>query len=336
MTENSYDIRRLIQDLTARSATEQMRAAQRLRELLQRISRGELDQQALREEFMRFTSEETSRYLHDLVGLGLKFYDALLELSGTYNDRFFEQVLGAATGGGSTASAPRAAPPQRAQMELHAPVGQDATGSFVVENKRAETAEITFLVSEFAGGAADTAPFRPPLQLQPPRFTLGPGEQRVVTLRLPLLADLFAPGQLYAATIVVRGYDELVLDLSVRVEAPPDAAGVSFRPATSETRADEPSSGRDRMMVGDDLTRLQGIGPRYAERLREAGITTFAELAAVDDRVLTEVLGSSVLHRVKRDEWLTQASLAAVGDEEGLKTLRENLLAHRASKRDGR
>ena len=34
-----------------------------------------------------------------------------------------------------------------------------------------------------------------------------------------------------------------------------------------------------RMQIGDDLTRLEGIGPTYAQKLRAAGITSFAQLA---------------------------------------------------------
>ena len=42
----------------------------------------------------------------------------------------------------------------------------------------------------------------------------------------------------------------------------------------------------------DDLTEVNGIGPVYAQRLTEAGITTFTELAATSDSKLREVLGS--------------------------------------------
>jgi predicted flap endonuclease-1-like 5' DNA nuclease len=330
MPQDSQDISRLLQDLHTHSATQQLRVTQRYHELLQLTLRGELDEQSLRQRYTEFIREEPTRYLQDLIELGIKFYAALLELSGNYNDRFFEQILGATTRS-STPSAPRAAQPRRVEMELRAPVEQDATRSFIVENKRAETVEVTFLVSEFVG-AAGTVPFRPPLQLEPPRFTLGPGEQRLVTLKLPLLAELFTPGEHYTATIAASGYDDLVLDLSVWVEAPPDAAGASFRPVASAAKTDEsatasePSSPSDFAVVGDDLTRIKGIGPRYAEKLRKSGITTFTQLAAVDNQLLAEILGPLALRRAERDEWLAQASVAAAADEAEVKNLQIGLV----------
>ena len=41
--------------------------------------------------------------------------------------------------------------------------------------------------------------------------------------------------------------------------------------------------------VTDDLTRVNGIGPVFASRLRAAGIDTFAKLAASDDATLARV-----------------------------------------------
>src|SRR5919199_228282 len=124
MTNDSQGLKQLIQDLIARSTTEQVHATQRYGEFLQRAVRGELDEQAVHEEYLRFAREETRRYLHDLIALGLKVNNELLELSSTYNDHFFERVLSATTSG-RMASAPHAAPPERIEMELRGPVGQD-------------------------------------------------------------------------------------------------------------------------------------------------------------------------------------------------------------------
>ena len=57
---------------------------------------------------------------------------------------------------------------------------------------------------------------------------------------------------------------------------------------------------------GDDLTRIVGIGPTYAARLREAGIATFSQLAALDAEEIAEVLGCPAL-RVERERLREQA-----------------------------
>lgn len=236
MNNDPQDIGKWIQDLTSRSMAEQARALERYRDLVMRITRGELNEQTVLEEYMRFARDETTRYVRNLATLSLSYYNALLELTRAHNDRFFEQVLGATANG--NAPVPRDTPPQRVEMELHAPVGQDITSSFIVENKRTEMAEISFLVSEFVGPAG-TAPFRPPLQLKPPRFTLDPREERLVTLVLPLLPELFTPGQHYRAEIVVRGHDdlELILNIWPDASAPPEQEEVSIRVATPESVA---------------------------------------------------------------------------------------------------
>lgn len=226
MNNDHEDLGRWIQEITSRSAGEQLRALQRYGDLLQRMARGELDEQAVREEYLRFTSEAAERYVRQLTTLSLSYYNALLELNRAFTDQFFNQVFG------GPAERERPAPPRRrVEIELVAPLGETASASFVVENKRLETAEISFIVSEFAGPAG-TSPFRPPLQIQPPRFMLGPREERVVTLSLPLVEGLFTPGERYTATVIVRGYDDLELGLLVEAEPPPPTEPeVRVRPA---------------------------------------------------------------------------------------------------------
>ena len=232
MNEEPQDLGKWIQDLIIASVREQARAVERYSELAQRIVRGELDERTVREEFIRFSREETIRYLRNLATLSLSYYSALLELGLSYQNRFFERVLDATNDGNVTA--PRTAPPQRVEIELRALVGQEVTSSFVIENKRTERTEISFLISEFVGPPG-IAPFRPPLQLKPPRFTLDPREESVVTLALPLLPELFTPGQRYTAKIVVGGYDDMELILTVLPEAPPVPEEVSITPGSPET-----------------------------------------------------------------------------------------------------
>lgn len=217
MSNDSQDLGQWLQELMTRSVAEQVRATQRYTDLMQRLSRGELNEQTVREEYMHFAREETTRYARNLASLSLSYYNALLEISRNYNDRFFEQVLGGGLNGKVDDKA-HTSPPERIELELCASAGKDAASSFVIENRRTEAIDVSFIVSEFTD-EQKTVSFRPPLQLQPPRFTIGPHEERVVSVRLPLLTELFSPGQLYTATVIVGGYDNLELLLKVRVES---------------------------------------------------------------------------------------------------------------------
>lgn len=77
--------------------------------------------------------------------------------------------------------------------------------------------------------------------------------------------------------------------------------------------------------AGDDLTSLEGIGPVYAAKLRERGITTFADLAAADEAALGDIIGAPAWRRINYSEWIAQAQLAAAGDESGLHELQNSL-----------
>ncbi len=82
-----------------------------------------------------------------------------------------------------------------------------------------------------------------------------------------------------------------------------------------------------RMQIGDDLTRLEGIGPAYAQKLRAAGITSFAQLAASDEESLAGIIEAPAWRRVAYPAWIEQAKLAAAGDDAGLQELQDRLFS---------
>ncbi len=63
----------------------------------------------------------------------------------------------------------------------------------------------------------------------------------------------------------------------------------------------------------DDFSRLGGIGPTYAQRLREAGVTSFAQLAVMDVERLAAVLGWSI-SRVEGSRLRERASELVAGN----------------------
>jgi predicted flap endonuclease-1-like 5' DNA nuclease len=67
--------------------------------------------------------------------------------------------------------------------------------------------------------------------------------------------------------------------------------------------------------TADDLTLIEGIGPKSAAALREAGITTFAQLAAITPEQLEQILSERGVRLVgSTATWPEQARLAAAGD----------------------
>lgn len=103
--------------------------------------------------------------------------------------------------------------PRRVPMSLHAASGETARGSISLENKERTETEVSFLVSDFTSSDGDS--IRPALAVEPERFRLGPLEERVVVLQVPLEPDLFPPGKIFRGAVAVRGYDDLELALTI-------------------------------------------------------------------------------------------------------------------------
>ncbi len=75
----------------------------------------------------------------------------------------------------------------------------------------------------------------------------------------------------------------------------------------------------------DDLTRLEGIGPKVAAVLEAAGIHTFAQLAETPVERLQDILREAGLPFLDPTSWPEQARLAASGDEARLAELQARL-----------
>ncbi len=78
---------------------------------------------------------------------------------------------------------------------------------------------------------------------------------------------------------------------------------------------------------GDDLTIVEGIGPKAAEALVAAGIDTFAKLASVSAEEVKAVLDASTskVQHLDPTTWAQQAQLAADGKMDELKKLQDEL-----------
>ena len=71
----------------------------------------------------------------------------------------------------------------------------------------------------------------------------------------------------------------------------------------------------------DDLTQINGIGPRISTILNDGGITTYADLQRANTGELRQIIAvGGALPPSSLESWPTQASYAARGDWSGLAT----------------
>jgi large subunit ribosomal protein L21 len=78
----------------------------------------------------------------------------------------------------------------------------------------------------------------------------------------------------------------------------------------------------------DDLTRIEGIGPKIAAVLVQNGITTFAQIAETAPEKITEMLKASGgrFGMARPETWPQQAALAAAGKWDEFKKLTDELV----------
>ena len=87
----------------------------------------------------------------------------------------------------------------------------------------------------------------------------------------------------------------------------------------------EKSVSRNGRASADDLTKLEGIGPKVAKVLNNAGITTFDDLARAEAADVKSVLNKAGLQMMNPEGWIEQARLAAKGDWEAVERLQNEL-----------
>ncbi len=75
----------------------------------------------------------------------------------------------------------------------------------------------------------------------------------------------------------------------------------------------------------DNLTKIEGIGPKVASVLNEGGISTFEQLANANVEDLQKMLNNAGLKMMDPGTWPEQARLAANGEWDALKKLQDEL-----------
>ena len=215
MAEEPVDLTAWLEELTARSVNEQVQSIHRYNQLLQKVASGNLDPMKVREEYIRFATEESIRYQRNLSAISLGYFNSLMDLNREFGERFFKKVLEEAE-----ANPPGSKEVLRADLKMHGKQGDTLRAAFLIDNKHMTPLDVSFRVSEFRGEGAD--PFRPPLRVTPANVKLATKQEQRIDLELPLLPDLFQEGRMYTATIEVLGQNcELLLEVTVDRTEPP-------------------------------------------------------------------------------------------------------------------
>jgi len=101
--------------------------------------------------------------------------------------------------------------------------------------------------------------------------------------------------------------DEDAGDDADRAAEPAEAAGTAAggeEADDDDDDHDDDASGGDAAAEPDDLTEIKGVGPAYAERLEDAGVTTFAGLAEADPE---ELAAATDLSPKRVGRWVDRA-----------------------------
>jgi ribosomal protein L19 len=151
--------------------------------------------------------------------------------------------------------------------------------------------------------------------------------ERTFPVNSPLIVSVTVTNNQRARRSNLRGQLEVkdpknirarkVLELKVKTEA---AAVVDKPKNLVDSKVKSPKS-------GDDLTIIEGIGPKAAEVLINNGINTFALLASTPADTIKEFLASAEakVQHLDPTTWAQQSQLAADGKFDELETLKGEL-----------
>ncbi|MEV0456957.1 helix-hairpin-helix domain-containing protein [Catellatospora methionotrophica] len=128
--------------------------------------------------------------------------------------------------------------------------------------------------------------------------------------------------------------EPVAVPVAVAADEPDDAVEAAAEAAQDKAFKVEASTLTpiENMLVaaGDDLQRIEGIGPKMEAALTAAGMGTYAAVAAADNASLRKAIEDGGLKFAPALlTWAQQAQLLADGDEEALADLQRRLVAGR-------
>ena len=116
-----------------------------------------------------------------------------------------------------------------------------------------------------------------------------------------------------------------------KVKAKEDKAPAADKKADTKKAVEKKAAAKKapakKASAADDLKKIEGIGPKIADTLNDAGVKTFADLAKMDRDAIKAILDTvSTLKSKEPKTWPQQAQLAADGKWDELKKLQDDLM----------
>jgi F-type H+-transporting ATPase subunit gamma len=117
-------------------------------------------------------------------------------------------------------------------------------------------------------------------------------------------------------------------DSNLRTQNKPQAKA---KPADESLSTAELAKGKGKSKSGgDDLTIIEGIGPKMSKALIDGGVATFAALSQKTEEELRSIISAAGMNfSPSLPTWAEQAKYAAAGDWDGLKKLQDELVGGR-------
>jgi small subunit ribosomal protein S2 len=118
-----------------------------------------------------------------------------------------------------------------------------------------------------------------------------------------------------------------VLQKATEVEVDVEATKEAVEEEKASTKKETKKATKEKKTASDDLTKIEGIGPKAAEALANAGMESFAKLAKGDAEKIKEVLteASSRMAHLDPTSWPKQAKMAADGKWDELKEWQDSV-----------
>ena len=106
-----------------------------------------------------------------------------------------------------------------------------------------------------------------------------------------------------------------------------EPGAVSTAPASEPAAPVAPEPAAEPVAPADDLTKIEGIGPKIAEALNNAGVTSFAQMASMTSQDIKDILTNSDGTFGNHDSttWPQQAAMAAEGKWDELNAWQDEL-----------